>query len=113
EIRAITLRTAKGGHRLRSSAKDVQTPRLSRGDKGQLHYEGFTADDFTQALGRDFRRPVENLTALEGRWSFSLSKAAIRLPEKDETVRLDDLGLELRWETVKARVTVVKDKPKE
>jgi hypothetical protein len=113
QVPAITLRVAKGGHQLQAAAKDEQTASLRHEDNGRLRYEGITAGELAQALEREFRRPVVDLTSLEGRWSFTVSEEAIRQPGPDETVKLDDLGLEMRWENVKVRMTVVKDRPKE
>jgi hypothetical protein len=112
KIDAIVLRVAKGGHRLKATPKDK--PSGDRADdKGLWHVEGMTTDELAEHLETGFSRPVVDLTSLRGRWSFSLPVKATRTPpDEDETLKLGDLGLEVRREKVKLRVTVVKDKPK-
>ena len=39
-------------------------------------FDGVTADDLARFLETRYRRPVVNLTALEGRWSILLSEKA-------------------------------------
>ena len=97
EIQAITIRVAEGGHRAKAAAKG----------------KGVTANDLARFLETRYRRPVVNLTSLEGSWSILLSAKAERSwPKANEKTKLDDLGLELQWEKVKISVTVVKDAAK-
>jgi hypothetical protein len=116
EIRAITIRVAPEGHRLKPAAKgkQVKVEDVSCEADGRWPLDGVTADELARFLEIRYRRPVINQTALEGRWSILLSEKAGKMgPSADDTAPLDDVGLELRWEKVKIPVTVVKDKPKE
>jgi hypothetical protein len=114
EISAIGVREAPGGHRLKPAPPgepiDLKQVYL-RNDTWPL--EGATMDDLARFLEMRLRRPVVNLTSLERRWSIPLSdRAAKSRPSAQETLPLDDTGLELRWEKVKVLVTVLKDQPK-
>jgi hypothetical protein len=113
ELQAITIRVAPGGHRLQPGAKGVvvNLAEVHVRDTG-WPLEGVTMDQLARFLEQRYRRPVVNLTAVEGRWSIVVSDRAARMfPGSDETAALDGLGLELRWETVTIPVTVVKDRP--
>jgi hypothetical protein len=116
KISAITIRESAGGHKLKPAAKGEQAnvEMNCRVVDERWALDGVTADELARFLETRLHRPVVNLTALDGRWSILLSRTASKIPpEPDEVIRLDSLGLELRWEKVKILVTVVKDKPKE
>ena len=113
EVDAITIRVAQGGHRLKPVAKGLQA-KLDEVElsEGRWPLDGVTADELARFLEIRFRRPVTNLTALEGRWSILLSDEVARVsPEPREIAPLEQFGLELRWERVRLPVTVVKDGP--
>lgn len=116
EIQALTIRASPGGHRLKPAAKGKQAKveDVCCDVEGRWPLDGVTADELARFLETRYRRPVVNLTGVEGRWSILLSEKAGKMwPSAGEKAQLDDLGLELRWEKVKVPVTVVKDKPKE
>jgi hypothetical protein len=116
EVQALTIRVAKGGHRLEPAAegKQVEVEEVCCDIEGRWPLDGVTADELARFLETRYRRPVVNRTALKGRWSILLSeKAGKTWPSGDEKAPLDDLGLELRWEKVKVPVVVVKDKPRD
>jgi hypothetical protein len=114
-IQAITIRESPGGNRLKPAGKErqVKVEDVCCDVEGRWPLSGVTADELARFLETRYRRPVVNLTSLDGRFSILLSeKAGKSRPRADEKVQLDDLGLELRWEKVTISVTVVKDKPK-
>lgn len=114
EIPAITIRVARGGHRLEPAkkAKHSNVEETCRAVQGRWLLEGVTADELARFLEIRYRRPVINLTDLKGRWSLLLSQQVVRMrPFGDEKIQLDDLGLELQLERVSIPVTVIKDKP--
>jgi hypothetical protein len=116
EIAAITIRASVEGHKLKpaANAKQVNVEDIACDVEGRWLLDGVTVNDLARFLEIRSRRPVVNLTSLDGRWSILLSEKAVkRWPGAGETARLDDLGLELRWEMVKIPITVVKDHLKE
>jgi uncharacterized protein (TIGR03435 family) len=109
------------------------------GPEGHWLMEGITTEELARFLERRFRQPVVDLTGLEGKWSILLSHEGTRWPPFDKNARpvqppyrpvvnptprhlvvrnlppqpLDDLGLELFEQSVRLRVTVIKDAPSE
>lgn len=115
QVPALTIRESVGGHRLKRAEKgrQVKVEVICCDIDGRWPLDGVSADELARFLEIQYRRPVVNLTALDGRWSILLSeKAGTTWPSADEKAQLDELGLELRWGKVKIPVTVVKDKPK-
>jgi len=115
EIQAITIRVLPGGPRLKPAAKDklLKVKDVYCDTDGRWPLDGANADDLARFLENRYRRPVANLTSLEGRWSILLSeKAGKSWPAAGEKIQLDNLGLEMQWERVNLLVTVVKDKVK-
>jgi hypothetical protein len=136
-IQAITIRVSPEGHRLKTPTvqrlknrieaigsrrqpnshwrnerlKPTKVEDICCDWEGRWPLESVTADELARFLESRYRVPVVNLTSLKGSWSILLSDKAGRIgPSMGETLALDDLGLELTWETVRIPVTVVKDK---
>jgi hypothetical protein len=137
EIQAITIRVSPEGHRLTAptvqrlknrieavgsrrrpnshwQAEEVKATKVEDiccDWEGRWPLESVTADELARFLESRYRVPVVNLTSLKGSWSILLSDKVGRIrPSMGERLALDDLGLELAWETVRIPVTVVKDK---
>jgi hypothetical protein len=111
EILALTIRVSPGGHRMKPAekGKQVNVDAVGVRDEG-WRLDGATMDQVARFLETRYRRPVVDLTSLEGRWAITLSEKVVRsLPAANERTQLDDFGLEIRWEKVKLPVIVVKD----
>jgi hypothetical protein len=119
EIDAITIREVPAGHRLKpfdgrwkETVESAMCVTTRYDDEGHWNLNGFTVDELARLLETRFRRPVTNLTSIEGQWSITLEDKLTRVgPSQSEVRPLGDLGLELRWEKVRIPVTVVKDRP--
>jgi hypothetical protein len=139
DIDAVTLRVSPGGHRLKSTMKDLRgkAEEVGLDSEQRWQLDGVTTEELARFLESRFQRPVVDLTGLEGRWSILLSyEAGSRWPPFDKNARpvqppdpkspqtvrptaprkrpaqpLDDLGLELFEQRARMRVTVVKDAP--
>ena len=112
EIRALVLSIDPQGHQLKKCPKPAkpQWDIAIEGDKWPLH--GVTMDELTQFLESRYRRPVVNQTGLSGYYTFELSNDSVKQwpQRRGKFQKLDDTGLRIRWEKVKTKVLVVKDK---
>jgi hypothetical protein len=62
-------------------------------------------------LERQYRKPVVDLTRLDGYWTLQISdkNGKIYPSLNDSPMPLDGTGLELKWEKVNADVLVIED----
>ncbi|MCE9555367.1 MAG: TIGR03435 family protein, partial [Planctomycetes bacterium] len=114
-ISSLTIRIARTGHRLKPSVNSapIKVEGVAVGADHLWPLDGVSMDELARFLEIRYRRPVVNMTSLQGHWSIQLSHAStINWPNANERVPLDDLGLDLQWEQITIPVTVVRDKVK-
>ena len=75
--------------------------------------KAMSMDEVAQFLEGRYRRPVVNATGIDGYYTFIFSNDAAKMwPQTIEEVKkLDDTGLQIKWEKKKIEVLVIKDKP--
>ena len=111
EVWAVAIRVPPEGHRLQPAPEGEPA---ESGDpctnEEVLH---MTMDDLARNLETRWRRPVVNLTALEGRWTVRLPRRVRNIGWQlieGDAAPFENSGLELRLEKVRLPVTVVMDK---
>jgi len=120
KIWVLTIRVGEEGHRLKArTIKHDLTRKLH--EQGRVKYycdtngdwplDGISMKNFAIFLEKRYRRPVVDLTGLEGFWSFKLSDKSGKIypQKKDEVMLLDDTGIVLQWEELETPVLVIED----
>jgi len=120
EIWALGIRVSKSGHTLRKKEiehewirRKLENNQFScRCDRdGNWPLDGVSTQNLAAFLERQYRKPVVDLTGLDGYWTLQISDKNGKIFPRlnDSPMPLDGTGLELKWEKVNTDVLVIED----